>query len=172
MPVDYEISADLDQRLSSALLLDEFIALTQNGLTFKAILALTTDKNEDIVPCKGPRAKVVKVPPVWKMYVETSHALVVDGYSWNNNTPSFIDAAIHHALMSLEVKMSDSGKVTIAKRKPDICEFRRTVSRFGCWNDDVESFKALLERAGEAAAEMTTELLLSRRASAQQNELG
>lgn len=154
MPVDYELSADLDSRLAAMLLLEEFTNFATHNVTFKAALKVTVDgESEDLVPCKGSRADLKKVSPLFDLYVNATYVLVFDAYTWLHSNDVYKDAVMHRALMGLQIKVSDSGKVSVVSRPPDICEFRKTVSRYGAWNDDVASFQALLERVVSSSAD-------------------
>lgn len=163
MSTEYELSQPLTQTLNRLLLFDEFEPLTTIGrLTFKTALKLTYDRNEELVPCKGWRAELKKVSPLFRLYADADYILVVDAYTVQNSASNVVEAYMHKALMALSVSLSNSGKVKIARRPPDVAEFNRTVTRYGRWNQELEAFQLLLARAGQQAADEVTRLVSAR----------
>jgi len=163
MSVEFERSSSLDQLIEDLIQYDEFRPLTTMGqLKFKALLKLTFNREEEIVPCKGWRAELKKVSPLFRLYVEADYVLVVDAYTVSNSPDHVVEAYAHRALMTLQVNLSNSGRVKIARRSPDITEYRKTVSRYGTWNQEITAFQTMLETVSRQSAEQLTAITQDR----------
>lgn len=161
MPVDYELNPGLDNRVSDILRFEEFQPFEQHDIAVKTCLKVTMDETDEIVPCKGDKVELKKVHPAFRLFAEANFVLVVDAATWANSSQTYMDGLIHSALMRVQFKVNDSGKVTVSKRPFDVLEFRRTITRYGLWNEGVTQFAEMVTAAANVAGEHIAQIVRS-----------
>ena len=147
MPIEYTIEANVQDAVDAVLqnpTFREFDAL--DGLRVVAVQKSKTNKDGDFVQSQKEPISIKKIPDVFQPLIKEADILmVVDYYCWEHvlEGPKR-DAAIHRALMSLDVESVD-GALKIGTRKPDIQEFMTTIARFGAYSEPLcivkQSFK-------------------------------
>ena len=156
MPTHYDRNTDLDELVEALLRYEEFSYYRDNSIEVVSALLVKTNKDGECVKSKT-RAALKKVNPLFSLFFPgrrglATYIVVVDNYIWSNSDRDYVSAAVHHALMSLEVHIKDSGEIVLKKRALDVAEYRRTARRYGTWNEDITLFTAALAAAGDAAA--------------------
>lgn len=153
MPTEYELSSDLQELVDQVLnseAFGEFTPLRQAETIIKSCLKVKLGRDDEPVKPEGELAEVKKVSALHHVFIQADFLLVFDYYTWINFNDAVKKEVIHKALMKIRVKVSDSGVISYGTRKPDICEFRETIVRFGL-TDRLSHVREALINAGSSA---------------------
>lgn len=132
MAVEYEVNQELTDLIAEMVAEQpEFSALSVNQINIVGCLKIDMVNETDYKPCKGPPAVAKKVSSHYTAFLnDTKYVLIFDAGTWHNH-PQRRSAAIHRALMRIGVSVTDSGKVKLSPRSPDVQEFTATIRRYG-----------------------------------------
>lgn len=150
--IEYEVNDEFGRAVEDMVAnksITEFNPLREHEIKLLTQLCIRTNKDGDHV--EGPGAPIVckKVPAAYRELIDGDYVIIADYYFWNHNDEIKQKAALHRALMQIEVeeKEKDNGekKLMMKMRKPEIQEFRSTVARFGAYNDALLDFREAMK---------------------------
>lgn len=125
---------------------------------FKCAYKDDADDADPLTAIAGPHpAKLIQYKGAVKLQVSTDFCVVMDYCFWLGANVAKKTAAVHHALMQIEVR-TKGDVVTLKTRRPDIVEFASTVTRFP---SGVESIAGILPVLLQAAQRFGAEIARS-----------
>jgi hypothetical protein len=155
--IEYEQNQDFSQAVYEMLAdktITEFNPLREYEVKVFALLCIRTDKDGEHVEGTGAPVVCKKISPPFQVLTKGHYLIIGEYYFWTHANEIAQKAALHRALMQIEVEKDDEKKTLKFKsRKPDIQEFRSTVARFGAWNESLLDFREAFKISAKAFAE-------------------
>lgn len=154
---EYEDNHEFTKAVQSMLAdktLTEFIPLREQNIKLFALLSIRTDAQGEHVEAKGTPIVCKKIPPHFEVLTKGQYLIIGDYYFWTHANEIAQQAALHRALMQIEIEKDEEKKtVKLKSRKPDVQEFSTTVARFGAWNDALLGFREAFRTSAKVFAE-------------------
>lgn len=154
--IEYEKSKELSDAVDDMLAdtsVVEFNPIREQDITVFSLMAIRTNTEGEEEEPKGKPITCRKIPTVFAELTEGHYLIVADNYFWNHTDDNQKKAALHHALMQINVEKNKKGEIKLGTRKPEVQEFRSTIARFGAYNDTLLDFR----QAFQASAKQFTE---------------
>jgi len=131
----------------------EFNPIREQELTIHCLVAVKT--NNEAEPLEiNPPVVLKKVPPEFKVLTKGHYYIRICNYFWEHASDTEVEAAIHRALMGIQVdKNPKTGKISLKKRKPDVVEYRATVNRYGAYSEVLIDFRDAFKASAKVFAE-------------------
>jgi hypothetical protein len=156
MKTEYEINAEF-QKDVNALVEDktmvEFNPIREQELRIVAVVCIRTNNEGEHEQPKGCPVKCTKLSPIIRLLTEHHYLVVGDYYFWTHANEIQKKAAIHRALMSINVEKSKTGEIKLKTRKPEIQEHRATIARFGAFSEELVDMKEAFKMAAKQFTE-------------------
>jgi hypothetical protein len=159
MNTEYEVNKkfaeDVDAIVNNTRFV-EFNPLREQEIKISSVVVTRTNDEGEHVPPPGGEAdaiRCVKLSPVLQLLTEVSYLILGDHYFWTHADEIKKNAAIHRALMTINVEKSKEGKIVLKKRKPTIQEFPATVAHFGAYNECLLDMREALKTSAKQFAE-------------------
>lgn len=150
--VNAQFSRDVEAVLGDAHLV-ELNPIREHKIPITAVLVTRTNNEGEHEKPKGNPMRCMKLSPVYKLLTGYWFVIVGDYYFWTHAAVIEKEAAIHRALMTINVERNSQGSVSVKTRKPDIQEFRATVAHFGAWNEGLIDMREALKTSAKEFAE-------------------
>lgn len=132
----------------------EFNPIREQELQIYSLMCVREDAKGEPVKCKGAPIVCRKIPAIYQALTKGGHYVVVaDNNFWTHANEIQQQAALHHALMSIQVEVTDKGGIKLQTRKPDVMEHSATVAHFGAWNEDLLCLRDALKQSAKQFAE-------------------
>jgi len=132
----------------------EFNDLRQQELSIECLLEVRENsKGEPLALNGAPPVRAVKIPPVYHLLTKSHYVVLANEDWWKHANEIQQKAALHHALMTIKVEVTDKGAIVLTRRKPDVIAFTETVSHFGAWNATLIDFKDAFKMSAKQFAE-------------------
>lgn len=133
--------------------LPEFNPIREQELMLFSLLMVRENAQGEPMPVEGPPLVCRKIPPIFHALTKGHYVVLGDHNWWNHANEIQQKAALHHALMSIEVEVGDKGKIKLGRRKPDVIEYRATVAHYGAWNASLLDFRDAFKQSAKQFAE-------------------
>jgi Putative phage metallopeptidase len=158
---DYDVSKEFSDAVEDMLSdaeVTEFNPIREQDLKIFSLLEIRENNKGEPLKVEGPPIVCRKIPPVYKALCNGQYVVVGNHDWWNHANELQQKAALHHALMSINVEIEDGEQegekiVKLSKRKPDVVAHTETISRYGAWNDTLIHFKDAFKRSAKQFAE-------------------
>ena len=155
--IEYESNNDFSQAVHSMMAdktITEFNPLREQDVKVFALLCIRTDSEGEHVEGKGAPILCKKIAAPYEVLTKGKYLIIGEYYFWTHANEVAQKAALHRALMQVEIEKDEEKKtVKFKTRKPEIQEFRSTVARFGAWNDSLLDFREAFKTAAKALVE-------------------
>ena len=151
MPTAYTQSVEVKAIVTASVedaSLTEFEALRNADIDIGCLLRQKTDANDQLVE-SGKPVELKKVPTYLEPLMESKYVIILDQAVWQDADQNRRRALLHKALMGVEVTESGGFKT----KKPEINEFRATVTRFGAYNESLSNLQQLLTSGARRAVQ-------------------
>jgi len=154
--IEYEDSPDLQTMIVGMVTntsYAEFAPLREHEVRITSCFKCAyKEQSEDADPqtaISGPHpAKLQQFKGPIKLQVSSDYCVVMDYCFWLNAPQNKKVAAVHHALMQIEVRTKRE-TVELKTRRPDVVEFSHTITRFANDVDSISGLLPVLMQAGE-----------------------
>jgi hypothetical protein len=156
MKTEYEVNAEFTKDVDAIVnekRYVEFNPIREQELKITSILAIRTNNEGEHVEPKGNPIVCRKLAPVYQLLTGAAFVVVGDYYFWTHADDIKKKAAIHRAIMTINVERNKKGEISLKTRKPDIQEFRATVAHFGAWNEGLLDMREALKTSAKQFAE-------------------
>ncbi len=158
---EYEVSKEFSDAVEDMLSnteLPEFNPIREQDLKIFSLLEIRENNKGEALKIEGPPITCRKIPPVYKVLCGGQYVVVGNHDWWNHANEVQQKAALHHALMSINIEVEDGEQpgekiVKLSKRKPDVVAYTSTISHFGAWNTILIDFKDAFKRSAKQFAE-------------------
>jgi hypothetical protein len=153
---EYEVNAQFASDVQAVLakrIYTEFSQIREQEIKILTEICTRTNEDGEHLECKGNPITCRKIPPQFQTLTDGHYLVVGDYYFWTHASDDQKNAAIHRALSAIDVGLDKKGRIKLKTKKPEIQEFRTTITRFGAWNEPLVDAKEALKISANLFAE-------------------
>lgn len=131
----------------------EFNPIREQDIRVLSFVVVRTNADDEEVEPKGSPIVCKKIPPLYALIAKALYMVVCDNYFWNHADEIQQKAALHHALMQINVEKTKKGAIKLGTRKPEVQEFRSTVARYGAYTESLLDFRQAFQNSAKKFVE-------------------
>ena len=158
MSIEYEINAKFTADVDAIIANKKFVELSplrEQEVKITSVLVVRTNNEGEHVPPPGDGDPIrcMKLSPVFQLLTGMAYVILGEYYFWTHEDEIKRNAAIHRAVMTINVERNKAGKIILKKRKPTIQEFPSTIAHFGAYNECLLDMREALRTSAKQFAE-------------------
>jgi len=153
--IEHKEFSDAVEEMLSDVSVVEFNPIREQDITVLSLVVVRTNTDGEEEEPKGKPIVCKKISPLFTALTKAHYLLVCDNYFWNHADGTQQKAALHHALMQINVEKTKKGAIKLGTRKPEVQEFRSTVARYGAYTENLLDFRQAFQRSAKQFVENT-----------------